>query len=402
MTRAKFIEVVFFALCAAFICAASALAADGPPGAERAAELLGRGQAEEAYRIYSALLREFPEDGAVNLGLARSAMAANRPHQAIMAYERLIAKYPGELALYREIAAAYMAVGDPETAKRYLARDASLNPDDVSDWAVRMGEAYNRFQFHGKLRAGFLFDGNANQGLDSNRITLGGFAVTMRDAEKIDTFGGYLAGDFDAAYRASRTSPWWVVGDAHFYLRRDGAGGLSDAEMDYSQWYRISGGIRRLTPNSLFDIRLKGEIFDYDFYRTVYAYGPEITYTRAVSRTLHLITRAGVERRDYVRNGDHSGTYGYAGEYARFLFGAAEHEFVIGGRYLFADAERDFASYGAWEASASMRFKLGGGWELSPSVSYAEERYDAPATVLETDDRRDRRFRAGLNALYRI
>jgi tetratricopeptide (TPR) repeat protein len=59
-----------------------------------AAALLKRGRASDACELYLRLLREVPEDDAVNLGLARAALQAGRWNQAVMAYERLLEKYP--------------------------------------------------------------------------------------------------------------------------------------------------------------------------------------------------------------------------------------------------------------------------------------------------------------------
>ncbi|MDR1471966.1 MAG: carbohydrate porin [Synergistaceae bacterium] len=369
----------------------------------RAAELLLAGRAEEAYPIYLALLREDPGSDEVNFGLARASASSSRPYQAIMAYERLIAKYPAEFRLYREIANAYMSIGDSDMATRYLSRDASLAPDDISAWASRAGKAYSRFQSQGKLRFGLMSDSNGNQGPGSDRLALGNFIVTIPgDSTEQGGLGGWIAGDYDAAYRTSRGGPWWVVGDAHFYIRALDSAGLRSLDQDYSQWYRIAGGIRHSAPASLFDLRLKGEVFDYDFYNTVYSLGAELTYTKALSGSFHLVTRAGLERRDYVRNGDYDGTYSFIGQYARFVFGERGHELIVGARGLWADAETARASWDGWEVSTSMRFKLKNRWEISPSLLYAEENYGAPATVLETADRRDRRFRAGLRAAYRI
>jgi hypothetical protein len=69
----------------------------------------------------------------------------------------------------------------------------------------------------------------------------------------------------------------------------------------------------------------------------------------------------------------------------------------------FGDADFKNYSYDGWEASAWFRFKFPErGLELSPSISYVVENYDGPATILETEDREDRRFRLGLSALRRI
>ncbi|MDR2364525.1 MAG: porin family protein, partial [Zoogloeaceae bacterium] len=122
----------------------------------------------------------------------------------------------------------------------------------------------------------------------------------------------------------------------------------------------------------------------------------------AASPTLHLITRGNVDKRAYSRDPDRDGSYGALGQYARFFFGANHHEFLAGGRYLAASADREDYSYQGWEASARFLFKLPRGFELAPFAAYTREKYDGPATVLERKDRADKRLRLGSGLTWRV
>jgi hypothetical protein len=204
------------------------------------------------------------------------------------------------------------------------------------------------------------------------------------------------------SYKLSRSGPWQAVGGAAFSLRYGVDGDLREIGQEYSQWWRASAGFRHVTDRNMFDFRLKGELFDYDFNETVYSVGPEFTFVHVVNPKFVLVTSGALDSRDYVRNHPYDGIYGAVGQAARWTFGQAGHEFTVGGRYLFGNADDDNNSYDGWEASAAFRFKLPRGYEISPSVSYVEERYDGPANVLDTSDREDDRLRLGLSVFRRV
>jgi hypothetical protein len=367
-----------------------------------ARELLRSGRAGEAYRAYFSLLRADPGNDEVNLGLARAALAAEHPHQAIMAYERLLNRYPGDRMLCREIAQAYAAAGDAQTARLYLERDESLTEDSLGIFLGRLVKHYGRFQARGNLRFGAFYDSNANQGPDSDRLSLGGVSFNIPNAEKIPSGGLYAGGQYDAAWRAARSGPLWWVGDAAFYARYAASGALRDSERNYSQWYRAAGGFRWLSEKNMSDFRLKAEIFDYNFFQTVYALGGEYVFVHRVNPRFHLISRVTAEHREYVRSESYSGLYASFGQYARWYFGRDEHEFLFGGRLLTAKTDFDPYAYTGWELTASLRLKVRDGLELLPGVSYVRENYDGPGTVLETEDRRDERLRLSLGFVSRI
>jgi len=412
------IPVVFFL---ALILAAPAFAADPIPatspttdparavavdqGAAEAATLLEKGDVAKAYELYMRLLRLAPDNDAVNLGLARAATAIKRWNQAVMSYETLLEKYPREAGLYGELAHVYMLIGDRQAAERSLAMMRSLDgtPREETDKALDILERrYSDFQIHGKIRAGVQYDSNANLGPGSNDLTLGIWQIRIDGAKAKKSLGAYLGADVDMGYRFYRDSAWWLVGDVQAFLRGHENSGMGKTRSRESQWGRAAAGLRHLTSTVLSEIRMKAEMYDYEFYQHVSAWGPEGTLLWAATPSLHLILKGGLERREYSRDYLRDGLYGSAGLFGRVFFGADKHELLFGGRYLGADANRRDFSYDGWEATARMLFKLPYGFELSPSLSYTEEYYNGPATILEAKDRRDERFRAGLGLTYRI
>lgn len=57
-------------------------------------------------------------------------------------------------------------------------------------------------------------------------------------------------------------------------------------------------------------------------------------------------------------------------------------------------------SYTGWEASLRLFLYPWPELELSPFVTYHQENYDGPATVLDTDNRRDRQWRTGASLTW--
>ena len=407
----RFLYAPLLVLCLICLAALPALAQEDNPavrgaveqGVAEASDLLKAGKAAEAYDLFSRLLREDPDNDAVNIGLARAAMAANRPNQALMAYLRLLEKYPDNAALHQEIAQVYMLLGDEAQAQIHLARDPGLTQEELDSAVDELGNRYARLQVHGRVRVGLLYDSNANQGPAYDVMDLGNFQrVRVQGVEEKSSFGAYLGGQLDIGYRLQKVGSWWAVADVQAYGRGNFNNELEANTSRYWQWGRAAGGLRYLDSYNLLDLRLKAEIFDYEFDQHILAAGPELLYVGAVRPYFQLITQANIDRRDYMSDRGRNGPYWSLGEYARLFFGAKNHEFMAGARWYGGVADNGDYSYNAWEASASFTFKLPYRFEVTPMVSYAEEYYDGPATVLETSDREDDRLTLGLGVNYRL
>jgi tetratricopeptide (TPR) repeat protein len=343
---------------------------------------------EQAYNLFLELLMKAPDNDTVNISFARAAALTKRPNQAIMAYERLIAKYPGNIDFQKEMAQAYIAIGDNTTASRYL---------EMEKKGGAAGELKKTFEVRGSLRAGGIYDSNANQGPADNTLKLGNYFLTLKDAMGEDSLAAYFGVNAEGAYRLPSDTPLSAVGDLGVYIKNNFSDRLKELDRNYSQYYRLALGMRLALTSALTDVRLKAEAFDYNFYQTVYIYGAELNSIVAVGKRVHLITSIIGDKRDYVRSGGYSGLYLSVGEYARVFLSNASHNITVGGRYILGGADEDALSYDGWEASVQGGFSLPFGITLSPRISWTQENYDGAATVLETENREDSRVGAGLN-----
>ncbi len=363
----------------------------------QAAALFEQGDFTAAYAAYGRLLREDPTNLLVNLGYARSALKAQKSGQAVMAYERMLAIYPHEPTLLNELAYALSMQKDSQRSAMELAKNPKASAAENAKLSKQWEKEHSQTQITGKIRAGLLYDSNVNNGPASNDISIGNWDLTLIDGKAVDTLAGYLGAHVDVSHRFSPSSPWWFVGSGSFYARYNTNEQSHDLDLGSSEWFSGSAGVRYLSKDTLVEVRVRGQIFDYAFLQNVIAVGPEATLAYAITPKFHLITRAQIDVRDYSENHYGDGWYGSVGQYARFFFGDKGHNVTLGGRYLGGSAQDSFKSYDGFEANLDLTFMLPADIRLMPFISYGGEYFYGPATALDTEYRQDHRLRAGLN-----
>lgn len=376
---------------------------------------LEAGQAEEAHGLYTRLLELRPGHNILVLGKARAAAMMGRNAEAAADYAALIEKFPDEPVLRREAARVELALGNVPEAERLseIPPPTDVRAGDISrylsprQWPLDHRPRPDtgprpRTLFTGRLRTGIMYDSNANQGPAAEMFQLGNWLIVFPDSGKKDTLAGYVGSNLYFQHRLSETGPWSFVADAGLFARGNANPDLADTKSREWQWGRLAAGFRYTAGNNLFEARLKGEVFDYQFTNSVLTGGLELTYLRALNKNVHLITQAAGEWRDYKRNHHLNGFYRQAGQYVRFFLGESRHSLLVGGRYLGGSAERRDSRYDGWEATARFTYAATPKFDISPHVGFTQERYRGPATFLEIAKRRDDRLRAGLDLVYRI
>lgn len=372
----------------------------------QAKTLYNKGDYEDAYQLYMRLLREEPENDEINYGLALAARRTKRYSQALLAFERLTDRWPANADLRRSLADVYLLLGDKDSARRELqtARqfDPTLTEERLARILDKMESAQSRFQVHGRISGGIMYDSNANQGPASERMhfdILPG-EVRVNGVKSVESWGTYLNGMLDVGWRLSEDSPWWLVSDMAFFKRWN-----SNQELTVNNqfaWGRAALGMRHVSPKTLSELRFKAETADQNRDQRVNVLGPEGTFVWAVLPNLQLISRAAIENRAYTLDIGRDGTYWWAGQYLRVLFGASGHEMTFGVRALGAEVDNKDFNYNGLEANLRLRLKITDAFYLAPFASMRRENYFGPATVLDRDDRRDAIYRTGIFAVYSL
>lgn len=378
-TRVLVAVTELFFLTAALAAGLTVPAAAGPEPAQaeewrRAETLLLTGRPDEAYRIFGELLEKHPGHSALLLGKARSSVLSGRYREADEIYRSLLERFPSNHVLGAE----------SRQVKNLLARVPPATTVSL------------------KMRAGFIYDSNANQGSPSEYFDFGQYRFLIPEAKKIGTAAAYFGADFNVARRLSGAGRWSLVGDARLYLRGNENSDLGGIKSSEWQWVRLGGGIRYADGRNLAELRIRGEVFDYELTNHVSSWGPELLYLRTATPAVHLISQVSLDRRNYQRSHGRDGTYGQAAEHLRYFFGENNHSITLGAGFLWGLPESDRFRYNGWFIPLRLIFKPHEKWEISPSFNYIEEKYRLPGTVVETADRRDKKFRTGLDLVCRL
>jgi hypothetical protein len=336
--------------------------------------LLLSGQPEEAYQGFTELLKKFPDHGPLLLGQARSAVLTNRLQKAESIYKKLLIKFPSDRVLLAE----------------------------SNQIKVLLENALSATSVNVKMRAGIIYDSNTNQGTASESMTLGYFPITVPDAKKIGSTAAYFSSNFNINHRLTEEGNWNLVADAGLYLRGNENSDLKNIKSSEWQWFRLGAGIRYVGGSNLVELRFKGEVFDYELTNHVWSWGPELLYLKALNAQFHLISQLSADRRDYQRNHNRDGTYGQFSQYGRWFFGENNHYLTVGGGFLFGRPKLDRFKYNGWIVPLRLTVNLSEKWEITPNLNYIVEKYKQSATVLEREDRKDKKIRAGLDLTYKV
>ncbi|MDR2160559.1 MAG: hypothetical protein LBO77_00210 [Desulfovibrio sp.] len=373
-------------------------------GLAAARQRMEEGRFSEAFRTYIDLLREWPEDFAVNLGLARAARRAERYNHSLLAYERVISFAPENAVLRLEYAYLLQSLGRAEQAAGQLAEARRLDPaiarGDLGRAVSALDSLTATWTGSARLAGGFIYDSNITMAPSRNSAQVGGFNIVLdsRSTAK-ESWGSYLHATGEGAWRSSPDSSWWLVGDAAWYQRwyeetsprRDLAFG------------RGAAGLRYQDDDFLAEIRLKTELLLENEEHAVSLRGMEATLIRALTPQFHLVGRGGIDHRDDQDVDGRSGTYAWAGSYGRwFLDDAKGHNMLFGLKgYTAATSARRYGFTGI-EPSVNLNLHLPWRSELLLGLAWHCEEYKGPATVLDNQDRLDRQWRASVFALKKL
>jgi tetratricopeptide (TPR) repeat protein len=346
----------------------------------------------EAYAAYMSLLRKFPDNGEIQLGLARSAVSAGQHTRALIFYEQLVQRYPENTTLWQELAKVYTALGNHESAGAAL--NKKLKPGGLIPLST---EKQDLLKVNGRISTGIIHDSNISLAPSDYLIPIGNTNLVL-DNENMarESWGAYVLAAIHLNRRIHAASPWWLIADFGAYQK------WYFDENAAMTWGRAAAGLHYALNDISWMLRIKGEqsLFDYDGMAT--SLGAEGNFSYRFLPKTYLITKAEYGLRDYPDSSDHSDTYGWIGEYLRMLFSNDKCELILGGRWIANTADNSKYSAQGWETSGQLRFLLPFDSDIGLLAAFETKSYDEPAFIWVFNSRKDRKIRLGINLTHHL
>ena len=345
---------------------------------EQSLESLRKGDSAKAYAGYLRLLREDPGNPDIDFMMGQAAFAEGNYPMSLLAYIRVLKANPAHERARLELARVYGRMGQTELARSELAALRAINPAlsqiDEMEKSI-LGIPPSPWAFRGTVGAGVFYDSNANTSTATS--TYMGDTLPSQNRKK-DSFGAYMSGGLDLAYRLGQETNWHLVGDVSATNREYFNPDLAKNSRRLT-WGRAGLGLRWASEKLLAEARGKGEFLGDGTGYVTQSIGAEGAFAYALTEDWTLITQGSWEHRDYVEDyKEMRGTYGKAGQYVRWQFGEARHEVLVGGSYFFENARKNYYTGRGVELLGRVQFNLP--WEVKTGFlfSWRGAYYDAP------------------------
>jgi tetratricopeptide (TPR) repeat protein len=255
---------------------------------------------EQAYDLFSKAFRENPADVRANFALGEAAAKRGKYSHAVFAYDRVLMQEPAHQKARYGKARTLLALNQPEEARAEFAvlLEQDLNPnvrESIRKTVEQMDQAAKRWRLEGLVSLSLFYDNNVNFGPSGDVInTLNGTLTLNNASTKNDSWGVGLTAGGTAACDIGVRGGWYGIGGSTLYTTF-----MDDAPDQETFYGRVFGGVRRVERNALTELTVRYDRMDYGHDHLLDVYGADAAYLRALNRDNHLITRLGIEHRDF-------------------------------------------------------------------------------------------------------
>lgn len=314
-------------------------------------DALAAGDIDRAFDIFCELLREYPDDPAVNLGLGRAAYERGKLSHAAFAYERVLLRDPGNHVARLELARTYYAMNQFDLAQAEFSRVLGHDPPPavrgkVELFLQKIKQQTRAWDHWGRIEISAFGDDNVNFGpsVDSVSTIIGVLEVSEKSLPRTET-GLAAALSLLGMYDVGRKGGWSALGGMNYYQNW-----LHEPGGHETLFLKLYGGMRRVTGRTWLQIPLKIEHIRYGHAPLLDSYGVNASCLYAQSGVLHWMTTFACEYRDYPGGTARDAPYVALGETARFYLTRRRHSLACGLK-LFGESpdEQSYQNQG-WEA----------------------------------------------------
>lgn len=156
-------------------------------------QLLKQNKPQQAYRMLTKQEEKHLGEPEYDFLLARSALAAGHPNEAIFAFERVLMSNPNNHSARVELAVAYYQINELERAQQQFAQALAARPpaplkETIDIYLSRIEEKISsrKHKLNGEVTLKQGWDSNINSATNESEIQLASGLPTYRPTEGVD------------------------------------------------------------------------------------------------------------------------------------------------------------------------------------------------------------------------
>jgi tetratricopeptide (TPR) repeat protein len=375
--------------------------AAGPAGAQSVTDLdsykdgvqaMESGNYEEAYDIFTTLLREHPANPDVNFYTGRAAFELGRYPMALFAYERILMRDPDADRVRLEMARTYLRMDQPGNAKKQFEIVLEHDPPEnvranIELYLADIEQRRKKWVFNGSIGLSWFYDDNVNYApLDETvSTTLGDIRLQDDSRPKKDTgMAGFLALSLDRLFMNQRLA--WSVGAQHYNKRHFT---LEEHDLYVCE---ANTGIKYNTRTQALRFLIKYQDINYDQEDLLNVGKPELTWIWAPVSWFSSMTIPSYEYRDHQTDNDRDSDYYSAAQRFRFSLPGgflAGSSLAPGIRWFQEDTEDEDLENTGLEGSLEAEIALPLDVTVYGGYTHKKTEYEGRPSSLAASDRED-------------
>lgn len=353
----------------------------------QAVELFNKADYNGAYKLFSELFEQKPDDAKVNFYLGRAALETKQYEDALMAFERVLIVEPTHIRSRLEMARAYFELKEFDAADaefdKVLEADLPKNVrTQILSYKKAIDDAKKRHFITGYLMAGIGLDSNINNGIGTKDYTIAspfGALTLTGDKPKSDYYHTQIFGLNHMWNLSSVTDGLFWQDGFTAYLQSYPKNGSSNA-----RYFGLNVGPGYRAKNYEVSIAFATDYLIYGSsspYMQTYSVGPKASYK--ITDTLIAEGSYTFKEKRYPKeNKDRDANYQEAYLGLRKIMPASSSMLTLGFTES-KEKEKNSASNGRTDVSNTIqKYSVGlyqpiiEGLDLSANIAYSRTEYD--------------------------
>ncbi len=368
------------------------------------------GDLDTAYEIFTGLLKEYPGSEKLNFVLGLTCYARSDYSRARLAFDRVLQINPENDSARLHLARVYLVTGDIISSKREFMTVLSHNPPEnvksnIQYYLDMIESKTKRWNFAGRMGAGYFRDDNVNVGPDSDIVRIApitspiGILTEMNAQKPVESGGLFGIVSLSESYDPGETGYWVLAGAGSYYKNKLD----SESSVYENMFWQGMLGPKYVTSKDFINFPvIMGHITSGgNPLVDMYGLSPSYMHASGNAGIWQYLTSAQMELRDYKELDDRDGSYVALSESVIRIFESSATQLSIGASLFHNAADEAVYTYtgGALETGGEWRWCQSS--KLYENVRYTKTMYDEKE-LLAPEKRSDDQwqFVVGINKAF--